>query len=71
MYMQNRSTLTDIENKLLPTKGEKVEDGANQGQGLTDATTMHKTDEQQGHIVQHRELQPLSYSNLEYNLQKY
>ena len=32
---------------------------------------MHKTDEQQGHIVQHRELQPLSYSNLEYNLQKY
>ena len=29
MYMQNRSTLTDIENKLVPTKGEKAEDGAN------------------------------------------
>ena len=69
--MQNRSRLTDIENKLVPTEGQKVEEGAIQGQGLTDTTTMHKTDEQQGYIVQHRELQPLSYTNLEYNLQKY
>ena len=69
--MQNRSRLTDTENKLVPTEGQKVEEGASQGQGLTDMTTMHTTDEQQGYIVQHRELQPLSYNNLEYNLQKY
>ena len=61
--MQNRSRLTDIENKLAPTEGQKVEEGANQGQGLTDTTTMHKTDEQQGYIVQHRELYPLSCNN--------
>ena len=43
------------------------------GMGLRDVTTMYKIDKQQGYIVQHRELQPLSCNNfflmslLEYN----
>ena len=29
MYMQNRNRLTDIENKLLVTKGKRAEGGIN------------------------------------------
>ena len=34
--MQNRNRLTDTENKLTVTKGDRAEVGTNQGVGLTD-----------------------------------
>ena len=36
MYMQNRNSLTDIENKLVITNGEGRRKGKIRGMGLTD-----------------------------------
>ena len=36
MYVQNTNRLTDIENKLVVTKGERKGEGQIRGMGLTD-----------------------------------
>ena len=54
---------TDRTNQQLPARRGK-EEGQYKGMELTKAqATVHKTDKQQGYIIQHRELQPLFCSN--------
>ena len=36
MYMQNKNRLTDIENELVLTKGEREEEGQIRGMGFID-----------------------------------
>ena len=57
MYMQKRNRLTDIENKLVVTKGERERgEGQIRGMGLTDTNSICKIDKQQGYIIYHRQL---------------
>ena len=58
-YLQNRSRLTDIENKLIVPKGER---GA--VWGWWTHTTIYKIDKRQGPTAQHREVYSISYNHL-------
>ena len=49
-YVQNTNRLTDIENKLMVTKGERWVGGINQEFGIK-MYTIYKTDNQQGPTV--------------------
>ena len=62
MYLQNRNRLTDIENKVMVTKGKG---GINWEFGIRRYTLLYiKIDEQQGPTVEHRELYSLSCNSL-------
>ena len=61
---RNRNRCTDVENKLVVTKGESEGEEKIRGMGLRDTNTlnfihryitMYKIDKQQGYIVQHRD----------------
>ena len=57
-YLQNRNRLTDIEDKLVVTKGDTWQRGREKS-GAWDKhthTTIYKIDNQQGPTVEHREL---------------
>ena len=58
--MQDR--LTDIENKLMVTKGRGKGEQQTRGWDWVQ-TTMYKIDKQQGYIVGRRELKPLFCNN--------
>ena len=54
-----------IENKLVVTRGDReVGSGSIQIGDSELQTTAYKIDKQQGHLVEHRELQTLSCNNL-------
>ena len=55
-HLQNRNRLTNIENKLLVTKGDKRREGETSSLGLRCDTLLYKTDKQaQGNTAQDRE----------------
>ena len=61
MYMQNRSRLTDIENRPVVAKGEEGWEG--DGMGVWDQqmqAIIYRMEKQQGPTVQHRELYSIS-----------
>ena len=50
--VQNQNRFTDIENKLMVTKGERERgEGKIRGMGLKDPTIIYKIDKQQGYTV--------------------
>ena len=49
---------------LWLTKGRGKWGGTKQGYGINRQTIMYKIPKQEGYIVQHREIQPLSCDNL-------
>ena len=52
MCLQNRSRLTDIENELVVTKGEREGgEGQIRGMRLTGTATIYKIDKKQGYTV--------------------
>ena len=67
--MHNRNRLTDIENKLVVISRKSAGERSrlwiwNQKIQIH----MYKTDKQQGYIVQHKELQPLSCRNFQWSM---
>ena len=46
--------------------GERV--GQDRGMGLREKTLMYKIDKREGYTVQHREIEPLLWSNFKWNI---
>ena len=58
-----RNKLTDIENELMATKGERERDKLGEWNEEIQ-TTIHKIDKQQGFTIKHRELYSISCNKL-------
>ena len=71
LFLQKRNRLTDIENKLRVTKGERAGGGVNQKSGMSRHTLLHIRDDREGPAVQHRELCSISWKRIQKGVSVY